>query len=290
MIWRILKFIQHLFYLRHRQGHGIHSPYLFEFVNEVLFNSRKTEVPEKICKEHGALMKERAMIPSADYGAGPALDHSVERTIRSFARKSSVSMKYGAMLFRIAGWFKPEVILELGTGLGISTIYLSSGYPEAPMHTFEGNMERTAFAAELVCRCGLEQVSIHWEELEQGFEDLLIQIANGADFTGRFLAFVDANHRYEPTVKYVKSLLARRGGEAVIILDDIYRGMRRHRYSKTNKDFDLNFLCDMQSIGGRPEKGLTVAMISPFFGDYELYEQARCLGESTANNKQIFIL
>ncbi len=39
MIWRIFKYIEHLFYRRHRKGHGIHSPYLFEFVNGVLFNS-----------------------------------------------------------------------------------------------------------------------------------------------------------------------------------------------------------------------------------------------------------
>lgn len=74
-----------------------------------------------------------------------------------------------------------------------------------------------------------------------------------------------------------------------IILDDVYRSLKKHRYSKTNKDFDLNFLCDMQSIGGRPEKGLTVAMISPFFDDYEMYEQTRCLGDSTDNNGQILI-
>ena len=74
-----------------------------------------------------------------------------------------------------------------------------------------------------------------------------------------------------------------------IIIDDVYRGVKKHKYSKTNKDFDLNFLCDMQSIGGRPEKGLTVAIISPFFDDYEMYEQTRCLGESTNNNGQILM-
>jgi len=65
--------------------------------------------------------------------------------------------------------------------------------------------------------------------------------------------------------------------------------MKKHRYSRTGKDFDLNFLCDMQAVGGRPEKGLTVTMISPFYEDYEMYEQARCILESGNNNGQILI-
>ncbi|MEA3462615.1 MAG: hypothetical protein U9R49_12090, partial [Bacteroidota bacterium] len=79
MCWRIFKYIKHLFYRRHRKGHGIHSPYLFEFVNRVLFNSSKTEVPEAILKEHRKLRSEN-----------------------SFVRRSSVSSKYGSLLHRIS--------------------------------------------------------------------------------------------------------------------------------------------------------------------------------------------
>jgi len=45
----------------------------------------------------------------------------------------------------------------------------------------------------------------------------------------RFVAFVDGNHQYEPTVSYVRTLLTKTGEEAVIVMDDIYwsRGMHR---------------------------------------------------------------
>lgn len=229
MIWRILKFMQHQFYLRYRHGHGIHSPYLFDFVNEVVFNSGKIDVPEVIKKEHRSLMKNRSMISSGTLGANPASDKSVKRTIHSFVKGSSVSENYGALLFRITRWFKPEVIIELGTGLGVSTIYLASGYPEASLHTLEGIHERSARAAELICRCGLEQISIHRGDLDPGLEELLLKMDGRTDFEGRFVAFVDANHRYEPTLEYLDLLLERTGEEAVIILDDIYwsRGMNR---------------------------------------------------------------
>jgi hypothetical protein len=45
----------------------------------------------------------------------------------------------------------------------------------------------------------------------------------------RFLAFVDGNHHFEPTVTYVQKLLERAGDETIMVMDDIYwsRDMQR---------------------------------------------------------------
>ncbi len=51
-------------------------------------------------------------------GAASQVDPSGERSVASFVRHSSVTEKYGALLFRIAHWFKPEMIIELGIGSG----------------------------------------------------------------------------------------------------------------------------------------------------------------------------
>lgn len=75
------------------------------------------------------------------------------------------------------------------------------------------------------------------------------------------------------------------------ILDDVYRSVnvKKHRYSRTGKDFDLNFLCDMQSVSGRPDKGLVVSLISPFYENYELYGQSKCILDSSSDNGLILI-
>lgn len=199
MAWRILKYIEHLFYRKHRKGHGIHSPYLFEFVNQVLFNSRSTEVPGEVLEEHRRL-----------------------RSQSSFVRRSSVSLKYGALLYRITRWFRPEMILELGTGVGISTMYLASAAPESALHSIERDMGRAREAAELICRLCPGPVSIHWGEMEEKLEDILPLLP------GRFLAFVDGNHRHEPTLAYVKALLEKAGEEALIVMDDIHWSKGMH--------------------------------------------------------------
>ena len=200
MYWRIFKYISHLFHTRHRHGHGIHPPYLFEFVNSVLFNSRGTEAPREILKEHRKL-----------------------RSAYAFVRRSSVSQKYGLLLYRITRWFQPEMIIELGTGMGISTLYLSSGSPDTPLHSIERDTEKAALAAQLICRSCQGPVSIHWGEMDEKLEGLMPLIPH------RFVAFVDGNHHYDPTVAYVRKLLDGAGEEAVIVMDDIYwsRGMQR---------------------------------------------------------------
>ena len=200
MCWRVYKYIAHLFHTRHRKGHGIHSPYLFEFVNGVLFNSQGIEAPRAIIKEHLKL-----------------------RSAYAFVRRSSVSKRYGFLLYRITRWFQAQMIIELGTGMGISTLYLSSGSPDTPLHSIEGEKDRAALAAQLICRCCPGPVSIHWGEMEEKLEHILPLIPQ------RFVAFVDGNHYYAPTVEYLRRLLDRAGDEAVIVMDDIYwsRGMHR---------------------------------------------------------------
>ncbi len=219
MGWRIFKFIQHLFYRKHRHGHGIHSPYLFEFVNGVVFNGDRVDVPAAILKAHADLRKDTSLIPSA------------EEKIQSFVRGSSVSRAQAALLFRIVQWLNPEMIMELGTGLGVSTIYLAAGLAEGSrqdpglfnVHTIEGDPARALFSRQLFKRLGFNGVKVHQGDADSKVEELVTRLP------GRFLAFVDANHKYEPTLRYLRILINARGEESLIIMDDIYwsKGMSR---------------------------------------------------------------
>lgn len=222
-MWRVTQYLLHLFYLRHRKGYGIHSPALFELVNRVIFNTSGLRVPGEVRSLHRQILGDHTLIGGMDPGANSRVDQAESRTVRSFVRHSSVSFRYGALLYRITRWFKPETILELGTGLGISTLYLAAGSPGTPLHTIEGNDARADFSSQLFKRCGLSAVQVHVGEMEEILETF-------PDIAGkRLLAFVDGNHRYEPTLGYIRWVLSRAGEEAVIVMDDIYwsKGMQR---------------------------------------------------------------
>ena len=156
------------------------------------------------------------MIPVTALGASSSVDGSGERSVGSFVRHSSVPEKYGALLYRISRWFEPEMIIELGSGLGISTLYLASGSPHVPLHSIEGNPHRASFAEKVIAGTKLEMLNIHQGDMEKELDKLVPQMKS------RFVAFVDGNHRYEPTIAYVRKLMDEAGDEALIIMDDIY--------------------------------------------------------------------
>ena len=223
MLWRIFTYTRHLFHIRHRKGHGIHSPYLFEFVNGVLFQGNGEVPPREVVEEHRKLKKDGTLISTASMGMASTVAREEKRSAGSFVRKSSVTEKYAALLYRIVRWFDPDMIVELGGGLGVSTLYLAAGAPGTALHSIEGNTERAAFAAQLICRSSSGHVSIHWGEMDEKLEEILPLLP------GRFVAFVDGNHRYEPTLAYVEKLLEKVGEEALIVIDDIYWSKGMHR-------------------------------------------------------------
>jgi hypothetical protein len=74
-----------------------------------------------------------------------------------------------------------------------------------------------------------------------------------------------------------------------IIFDDINKQNKKHRYTKTGKDFEYNRLCDRHSVGGHIEKGLTISVIAPFYEDYEIFSKEYCLLESINDNGYILV-
>ena len=70
-----------------------------------------------------------------DYGTGK----SRSRTVADIARKSVKSKKYAQLLFRLVNFNHSRTILELGTSLGISTMYLASADFDSKVITMESD-------------------------------------------------------------------------------------------------------------------------------------------------------
>ena len=74
-----------------------------------------------------------------------------------------------------------------------------------------------------------------------------------------------------------------------LIFEDVLKGQRKHRYSKNKMDFAFNRICDMHPVGGRVEDGLVVCVISPLADEYPLYNDGKCVLESSNEDGQIII-
>jgi len=162
------------------------------------------------------VLKDRTPVNTGDYGAGSRVVSPGRRSARSLARWSSVNKKTGRLLYRISHWFRPSVIIELGTGLGISTAYLAAGAPEARLLSIEADWQKSDYARKLMVSLGFANVEI----VTGLFDDL---IANAPECKNeKVLVFLDGNHRYDSTIRYLNHFLESASKELLMILDDIH--------------------------------------------------------------------
>jgi len=198
------------------KGHGIHSPFIFDFVTNVLSDNRHFYSHETIESLRSQLLHDKTILNIEDFGAGTASGSSKQRTVSSIARHAAKSAKLCRLLFRIVHHYQPKTILELGTSLGISSAYMASAAPGAKLITIEGASPVAKAATK-----HHELLQLHNIQVITGkFEDILPGILHEMNTVD--LAFVDGNHRFEPTKYYFEQLLSKAGADSILIFDDIH--------------------------------------------------------------------
>jgi len=215
-------YISYLFRAHHRGGHGIHSPFVYDFVTKVLSGRRNFVDYARIGEIQNYLAGSSDMLPVRDIGSASGVFFSNVRPVSSMMKRSSVSMKFGKLLFRIAEYYKPSTIIELGTSVGFSTCCLALGSRDASLVTLEGNSSLSSFSKELFRKFGISGIKIR----EGMFDDLLPSLRNESPAPG--LVFIDGNHDYYPTLRYFE-FFAGMMDKGCIIIDDIHWSGNMHQ-------------------------------------------------------------
>ncbi len=198
------------------KGHGTHSPFVFDFITQVLNRKNHYYAYETIETLREKLKLDKQSLILEDMGAGSVVSTTNIRTIASLATHAAKSPKYGQLLFRMANYYHPETIIELGTSLGITTAYLALGNLKANVITLEGS---TAVAKKALDN--FRSLQLNNIRLVQGnFDNTLKKVLDA--LTKIEMLFVDGNHREEPTLRYFWQLLPHMATESVIIFDDIH--------------------------------------------------------------------
>ena len=120
------------------------------------------------------------------------------------------------MLYRIVNYYQPANILELGTSLGITTSYLAKGNEQGSVFTCEGSAAIAAIAKKNFDQLQIKNIWLTQGDFAKTLQPLLNQ-------TGKIdLAFIDGNHRKEPTLDYFDLLLNSSTSSTIFIFDDIH--------------------------------------------------------------------
>jgi predicted O-methyltransferase YrrM len=210
-----VKYLEYLFGSSHSKGHGIHSPFVFDFIRKVL--NDKTDYAEyaKVERLRKKLLADNSPVPIEDYGAGSGTGPG-SKSVAQIAKHAAKSHKYGKLLFRIARYYKPHYVIELGTSLGISSAYLGLADKTSVIVTGEGNYAIASLAKNNFESLGLTNVRI----ITGNFDNTLPEMVSAIPHVD--LAFIDANHRKKPTLTYFNELLRKVTDTSVVIFDDIH--------------------------------------------------------------------
>ena len=195
----------------------MHSPFVFRFIKNVL---NKSTLPDADLLEiesfRQSLLKDKSMVVVEDLGAGSRSTASKQRTISSIAASVVKPPKLSAVLFRLAKYYNPQVIVELGTSLGITTACFSRAVPQSDIFTVEGSAS-IANAAQINFKTlGCNNIN----SLQGNFDDVLPSLLSTIKIVD--LAYIDGNHRYEPTMRYFQWFLEKTNEHSILVFDDIH--------------------------------------------------------------------
>lgn len=216
--FRAKEFLRYKFFSGHSKGHGIHSPFIYDVVSRVFWNKTDEAVVSKIEKARKELERDKRLIMVNDLGAGSVKNKvaSSSRRVSDIAKYSSVPEKYGKLLSNLANEFGGAGIIELGTSLGISSMYMAASCPESKTDTIEGCMETAKLAEDTISNTGIGNIRVH----HGSFENILPALLEREDAPG--LVFIDGNHRKEAVLNYFNIIAENSDPMTLVVLDDIY--------------------------------------------------------------------
>ena len=236
-IYRVGSYLRHSLTARHTGGHGIHSPYLFEWVRMVMSDENSYYAWREIEKVRANMLADTREVEFEDYGSraaycledGSGTAYSLEngsgaayglvfrerRRVCDIAKRSLAKKKYAQMLARLVNWLDDGLtIVELGTSLGVTTAYMAAMDSRNKVVTYEGCSGVATIAEENWKSLGIRNIECRVGEITA---DMLERDLDKVD-----VAFIDANHTYTSTLAYFNVLAKKVHAKSVIVVDDIH--------------------------------------------------------------------
>jgi predicted O-methyltransferase YrrM len=244
IFFRISKYLKYILLSRHKKGHGIHSPFVFDLVSRIFRNKIDPRIVNMIETTRKRLLSDKRYLEINDLGAGSERNISKKLKVSEIVKKSSVPSKYGVLLSNMAAEFGGCHIIELGTSTGISTMYMAASCPGANVSTIEGCRSLAAIAGENFRSAAIQNVNGY----TGSFDEILPELLQKGITPG--LIFIDGNHRKKPTLEYFEIIAARADEKTVVIFDDInYSSEMASAWDKIRAHEKVSVSIDLNRMG-----------------------------------------
>ena len=224
--------------------HSLHAPFVYDFYVNTIIADKQQEIFRQIEQYRRCYLRNHETIQVNSPGAPSRVSQRKSRKISNIASKGISDARDSRLLYRIGKSLQPKIIVELGTSLGINTLYLSACCPEATVYTFEGCRATAEVARSLFEEWHTKNICL----VEGNIDDTLPETLDNLESVD--FAYLDANHQYTPTLLYYKWLQAKSNRNSVFVLDDIYwsAGMEK-AWQEIRKQKEVSLSLDLFELG-----------------------------------------
>ncbi len=212
--FQIRQFVK--FYWSAQTIYQMHSPFLYEFCQNILDDQRYFYAFDEIEWIRAGLLQENSLVEASAFGAGSKVGEAEQKSVSDIVKNTAISPTFGRLLFRIVHFYKYKKLIEFGTCLGVSSSYLCSPSKEIQLITVEGSRPVAGYAAQVFEHLNLENVGIFLASFDDAIEQIVPE-------KGPFdLVYLDGHHEKEATLRYFEALEPYISRKGMLIIDDIH--------------------------------------------------------------------
>ena len=104
-----IKYFNYWISASNSKGHGMHSPFVFEFITKILNDKTIYPAYEKVEALRNNLLKDSTVLEVEDFGAGSVIDKKNKRSISAIAKNAAKPKKFeGRPTLRWRWLFLPQ--------------------------------------------------------------------------------------------------------------------------------------------------------------------------------------
>lgn len=201
------------YWLNKEDKYSLQGPFISGFYTELKsYLKKELQQQDPFVRERAILSTDRGQIQVVDYGAGSKKLKERKRITSQIYKYSTTKRKFSTIYSFLIAQTPAEHVIELGTCLGINTLYLSQE-TKGKLYSFEGSPSLVEKARSL-------HQSPQIEYMEGEINDTLplhLQAKGKVDFV-----LIDATHTKEATLRYFQIILPYLHEKSIVAIADIY--------------------------------------------------------------------
>lgn len=226
-----ISFLKH--WSKAKTRHGVHSPFVYRLLDEVIYDFRAKTVYQEIEQLRNDLEQDKPWISNAE---SAAVWHVTKKVLKP--------AKLAQLFYRLVADLNPGTIIELGTSLGSTTAYLAKAAPGARLVSILENSEALAIAKENLQKLNISNVELLFGNSDYLLPKLLERIPE------LDLILIDGNHSRDAILNYFKSCLPKMSEHSMMVFEDIYRSREmKSAWEEIKSNPEVSVTIDLFWIG-----------------------------------------